>query len=66
MEVDAPHPYELGCVDDATAALILQLHSRDIEELLHADKGKSRHGEPSDAALAVATYQKEIQGRKQS
>ena len=61
MGVDAPCLHELDRIDDATASLILQLHNRDVEELLHASKGKGRDGEPSDADLAIATYQKELQ-----
>ncbi len=64
MRVNAPRLDELDRVDDATANLILQLHNRDIEELLDASKGKGRDGEPSDADLAIATYQKELQERK--
>ena len=63
MEADAPCLHELDRVDDATANLILQLHNRDVEELLHASKGKGRDDEPSDADLAIATYQKELQER---
>ncbi|KAK3174640.1 hypothetical protein OEA41_001886 [Lepraria neglecta] len=63
MEVDAPYLHELDRVDDATANLILQLHNRDVEELLHASKGKGRDDEPSDADLAIVTYQKELQER---
>ncbi len=48
---------------DATANFILQLHNRDIEELLHASKSKGRHGEPLDADLAIAAYQQELQER---
>lgn len=55
-EVEAPHE-----LDDATATLIFQLQSEDIEELLSANKGKGRNGEISDADLAVATYQQELQ-----
>ncbi|MCJ1303136.1 hypothetical protein MMC08_005943 [Hypocenomyce scalaris] len=63
MEIDATHLHELDRVDNATADLILQLHSRDIEELLDACKGKGRDGESSDADLAIATYEKELQER---
>ena len=58
MEVMASRPYE---PDEATATLILQLQNEDIEELLNARKGKGRDGELSDAHLAVATYQQELQ-----
>ena len=48
-------------LDDATATLILQLQHEDIAELQRANKGKGRDGELSDAELAVATYQQELQ-----
>ena len=63
MAVGAPCLDELDRVDAATAKLILQLHNGDIEELLHASKGKSRDDEVSDADLAITTYQKELQER---
>lgn len=58
-----PIPNEPGGVDDATAALILQLQNQEIEELLCTKKGKGRDGEQSDADLAMATYQEELQDR---
>ncbi len=58
MEIENHLPHEL---DDETATLILQLQSRDIEELMSVNKGKSRDGDVSDADLAVATYQQELQ-----
>lgn len=61
MDVDTSPVYEVHFVDDATATLILQLQNRDIEELIHASKGKSRDGEPSDVNLAVAIHQYELQ-----
>ncbi len=61
MEVDESPLYEFDLVDDATATLILQLQNRDIEELIQASKGKNQDGEPSDADLAVALYQQELQ-----
>lgn len=63
MEIQAPILDEPDGIDDATVALILHLQNQDIEELLRAKKGKGRHGEQSDADLAVATYQKELQDR---
>lgn len=60
MDIEAPLSHEL---DDATATLILQLQSEDIQELLTANKGKGRDGEVSDADLAVATYHQELQAR---
>lgn len=56
-----PHSHEL---DDATATLILQLQSEDIEELLSAKKGKGRDGDVSDPDLALAAYQQELQEMK--
>ena len=65
MEVDESIPlHEFDLVDDATATLILQLQNRDIEELIHISKGKSQDGEISDSDLAVALYQKELQGMR--
>ena len=61
MEADESPLYALDFVDDATATLILQLQNRDIEELRHASKGKNKDGKPSDADLAVALYQQELQ-----
>ena len=61
MEVDASPLYELELIDNATATLILQLQNRDIEELIHASKGKRRDAELSDVDLAVAIYQQELQ-----
>ncbi|MCJ1464974.1 hypothetical protein MMC07_003589 [Pseudocyphellaria aurata] len=61
MEFNAVILDEPDGMDDATAALILELQNQDIEELSHARKGKGRHGEESDADLAVAAYQQELQ-----
>ena len=58
MEIQEPHSQEL---DDATANLIIQLQCKDIEELLGASKGKGRDGEKTDADIALATYQQELQ-----
>ena len=60
MEADESPLYTLDSVDDATATLILQLQNRDVEELVHASKGKSQDGKPSDADLAVEIYQREL------
>ena len=60
MEIETPRSHE---VDDATAALILQLQSEDIEGLLSVKKGKGRDGDMSDADLALTTYQQEIKER---
>ena len=58
MEIENHRPHEL---DDETATLILQLQSRDIEELMSLKKGKGRNGDISDADLAVTIYQQELQ-----
>lgn len=63
MAVGVPCLHGLDDVDPATAKLILQLHNGDIEELLHASKGKSRDDHVSDADLAITTYQKELHER---
>lgn len=41
--------------------MILQLQSKDIDELLGASKGKGKDGDTTDAELAVTTYQKELE-----
>ena len=43
---------EFDLMDDASAALILQMQSEDIDELLISRKGKSREGELSYSDLA--------------
>ncbi|MCJ1469768.1 hypothetical protein MMC07_008410 [Pseudocyphellaria aurata] len=61
MEVDAPVFNQPDDLDDATALLILQLQSYDIEELLRPVTSKGRDGVQSDADLALAAYQNEIE-----
>ncbi len=56
MDIDGRYLYELDDVDDTTAALFLELHISDIEELVSTGKGKGRKGEHSDADLAVLIY----------
>lgn len=63
MEVEPPPNDPFEQLDGDTAALILQLQSRDIEELLEASKGKGKNGDMTDAELAVATYQEELEQR---
>ena len=48
----------LNGLDDATATLILQLESRDLDEMCAASKGKGI--EPSDAEMAMAAYGDEL------
>ena len=47
-------------VDDASAALILQMQDADLEELLTSSKGKGREGEVSDADLALALFEQDL------
>ena len=61
MDVKVPHVPALDSVDNATAELITQMLSDDIQELSQTSKGKSRIGEMSDGDLAIATYQREIE-----
>ena len=60
MEVN-PHHFSLDEVDDDTASLIIQLQREDVEELQSSDKGKNRESDVSDADLAMATFQEELQ-----
>ena len=48
-------------VDDATAALIIQLQCDDLEELQAADKGKGGDDEVPDAVLALQAFEEELQ-----
>lgn len=50
-------------LDDATAALALQLQIQDVAELSSTSKGKSREGEHSDAELAISIYESELEER---
>ncbi|KAL8643787.1 MAG: hypothetical protein Q9226_008120, partial [Calogaya cf. arnoldii] len=61
MEATNPHPYTLQDVDDASAALILQLQREDVEELQRLSKGKHREDEVSDADLAIELFQQDLQ-----
>lgn len=61
MEFETHGVNELENLDDATAALVLQLQAQDLEELFSANKGKGRDGQYSDADIAVTTYQQELQ-----
>ncbi|KAL8734590.1 MAG: hypothetical protein Q9166_001490 [cf. Caloplaca sp. 2 TL-2023] len=61
MEVANPFEFALDQMDDASAAFIVGLQREDVEELQRIYKGKGREGEISDAALAIETYQQELQ-----
>ena len=58
MEVEATRMHNSGYLHDATAALILQVQDRDIQELLAASKGKGRGGQSQlQTLLRVSVYQ---------
>ena len=46
METNESPLYVFDFLDDPAATLILQLQNRDIEELIHASKGKSHMESP--------------------
>ncbi|KAG8533552.1 uncharacterized protein KY384_001292 [Bacidia gigantensis] len=57
------HSYEVDGIDDATAALVLQLQADDLEEVLRLEKGKYVDGQLPDHQLALQTYQEELKAR---
>lgn len=61
METTNPHPCTLQAIDDASAALILQLQREDAEALLQSSKGKNREDEVSDIDLAIGFLQQDLQ-----
>ncbi|MCJ1469235.1 hypothetical protein MMC07_007868 [Pseudocyphellaria aurata] len=62
MELNAPILDQPDSLDNATTALIQPLRTHDIEEdILQARKGNGRDDDQSDAGLASATYQQELQ-----
>ena len=61
METTNPHPFTLQEIDDASAALILQLQHEDAEALLQSSKGKNREDEVSDIDLAIELLQQDLQ-----
>ena len=62
MEVNS-HFFSLDEVDDATAALIIQLQREDVEELQSSDKGKGREIDGCDVDVAMTIFQEELQQR---
>lgn len=60
MDVSS-HPFSLDEVDDATAALIIQLQQEDLEALQLSDKGKRREDNLSDADIATKLLQEELE-----
>ncbi|KAL8798254.1 MAG: hypothetical protein Q9182_006815 [Xanthomendoza sp. 2 TL-2023] len=61
MEVVRSNLFAFDQIDDASAALILQLQHEDADELQRLDKGKACEGTVSDADLALQVYQYELQ-----
>lgn len=61
MEPTDPHPFALQEIDDASAALILQLQREDAGELQRSSKGKNREDEVSDIDLAIELLQQDLQ-----
>ncbi|KAL8787672.1 MAG: hypothetical protein Q9213_002103 [Squamulea squamosa] len=56
-----PNPFTLQEVDEASAALILQLQQEDADELQRTSKGKGRENELSDADFAIQLFQQDLQ-----
>ncbi|KAL8908883.1 MAG: hypothetical protein Q9171_005280 [Xanthocarpia ochracea] len=61
MEVWDNQAFFLDQIDDASAALILELQREDIEELQRSSKGKNREDEVSDIDLAVQLYHQDLE-----
>ncbi|KAL8768849.1 MAG: hypothetical protein Q9209_005030 [Squamulea sp. 1 TL-2023] len=56
-----PIPSTFQEMDDASAALILQLQQEDADELQRTSKGKGREDELSDAEFAIQLFQQDLQ-----
>ncbi|KAI4199821.1 MAG: hypothetical protein LQ350_004351 [Teloschistes chrysophthalmus] len=52
--------FNLDQIDDATAALIVQLQDDDVENLRNSGKGKGRVDDVRDRDVALAIYQQEL------
>ena len=63
MESIESHTFSLQEVDDASAALILQLQREDAEELQRSCKGKNREDVVSDIDLAIKLFQQDLEER---
>ncbi|KAL8867801.1 MAG: hypothetical protein Q9198_008386, partial [Flavoplaca austrocitrina] len=61
MEPNESRTCSLQEVDDASAALILQLQLQDAEELQRSSKGKNREDVVSDIDLAIELFQQDLQ-----
>ena len=59
-------PYGLDAIDDESAALILQLQEEDLSELIANQKGKNAAGLLSDAQVALATLQEDVEKQNMS
>ena len=61
MDAIHGHHFVLDEIDDASAALILQLQREDVEELQRSFKGKNREDDVSDIDLAVKLFQQDLE-----
>lgn len=61
MQVQTLSTEEIDGIDDATAALILELQYDDIQGLKSRSKGKGHHDDMSDGDMAIESYRKEIE-----
>ncbi|KAI4272046.1 MAG: hypothetical protein LQ337_005577 [Flavoplaca oasis] len=60
MEGVGSHSFPLYQIDDASAALILELQREDMQELQRTSKGKRREDDVSDIDFAVGLFQEEL------
>ncbi|KAL8855426.1 MAG: hypothetical protein Q9178_007938 [Gyalolechia marmorata] len=61
MDAIHGHPFVLDEIDDASAALILELQREDVEQLQRSFKGKNREDDVSDIDLAVQLFQQDLE-----
>ena len=61
MASHGPRQQAFDEIDDASAALILQMQREDVDELLASSKGKKRKREESDSDLAMAMFRDDLQ-----
>ncbi|KAI4244699.1 MAG: hypothetical protein L6R40_002903 [Gallowayella cf. fulva] len=61
MEVAHPLPFAPDQIDDASAALILQLQREDVEDFQRSYKGKGRENVVFDVDIALQVFQQELQ-----
>ena len=60
MATAAVQSAELDFINDASAALILDLQTQDTQELLSGAKGKGREGNMSDTDYALTIFQEDL------